>query len=99
MNLKTFLLILCCNVTTLQVQAEGVAEVQANNLPPYVQTQVANLDLQIKELKLQRDQLAKQLENPSLPELQRSQLLAEIKQLNTQIQFSEQQKERLLQGN
>ena len=76
----------------------------ADDLPPYVQVQVNNLNQEISQLQAQRDALVKQKEslqgseNDQNVSIAKEQLQAQIDRLNSQIQFVQQQIESLQKG-
>jgi septal ring factor EnvC (AmiA/AmiB activator) len=76
----------------------------AAEVPPYVQTQVDSLTMQIKELEMQRQLLQRELvkletqEDTSGISMGKDQVKAQIEQLNAQIKSLEQQRQALLQS-
>lgn len=70
------------------------SQLHADPAPAYVQTQVQNINQSIQLLKSQRAQLTKQLQMLSTTQgndFQKQQLQAQIKEIDRQIAFHEQQ--------
>ncbi len=76
----------------LAVSAHSFAE---TNLPSYIQVQVDNLNLQISQLKAERDQMMKQIQATDPTSMEHQQLQAQIERLNNQISMLEKQADSL----
>ncbi len=61
------------------------------NLPSYVQVQVDNINMQISQLKTQRDQMMHELQASDASSIEHQQLQAQIDRLNNQISMLEKQ--------
>jgi len=69
----------------------GVSVIHADQLPGYVQVQVDNLNLQISQLKTQREQMLRDLRSAEPNSMHQQQLQAQIERLNDQIAMLEKQ--------
>lgn len=69
----------------------GCYQLHADPAPAYVQTQIQNINQSIQLLKSQRAQLTKQLSTMQGSDFQKQQLQAQIKEIDRQIAFQEQQ--------